>query len=163
MKLKITTAAERDPGDGAAGGARRLLEVVPRVMRVLREDMRLEAGEGLSVPQLRVLAFLGRTPDASLSSVAEFLGVAGPTASVMVARLVERRLVTRAGDPLERRRVRLALSARGAAVLERSRGHARTLMAERLRGLTRAELETIASALALLDRVIGGARREEAR
>src|SRR5512140_2274127 len=84
--------------------ALQIQEVVPRAMRLLRGEMRHEAGAALSVPQLRALAFLGRTPGASLSAVADFLGVADATASVMVDRLVRRRLVTRSGNPEERRR-----------------------------------------------------------
>lgn len=129
-------------------------------MRLLREEMRRQAGAGLSVPQLRALAFLGRTPGASLTALAGFLGVAGPTASVMVSRLVERGLVRRGGDPEERRCVRLTLTARGATLLERSRAHARARLARRLEGLAGPELEAVSSGLALLDRALGGAGDE---
>jgi DNA-binding MarR family transcriptional regulator len=136
--------------------ARRILDVVPRAMRLLREEMRQGAGEGISIPQLRALAFLGRTPGASLSELAEFLGVAGPTASVMVQRLVERELVTRTGHPEERRRVRLGLTARGTTSLERSRGRARSRVAGRIDGLSRGELETLSRGLALLEQALNG-------
>jgi len=135
--------------------ARRILETVPRAMRLLREEMRQEASAGLSVPQFRVLAFLGRTPGASLSAVARFVGIADATASVMVSRLVVRRLVTRSGDPVERRRVMLELSARGTALLERARAHARARVAQRLEQLSRTELSAMASGLSLLDRALG--------
>ncbi len=135
--------------------ARRIMETVPRAMRVLREEMRRQAGPGLSVPQLRVLAFLGRTPGAPLSAVARFMGVADATASVMVSRLVERRLVLRSGDPAERRRVMLELSPRGAVLLERARGHARGRVAERLEAFGAAELSAMATGLSLLERALG--------
>lgn len=129
-------------------------------MRLLREEMR-EASEGLSIPQFRVLAFLGRTPGASLSQLSGFLGIAGATASVMVTRLVERRLVARSGHPEERRRVQLELTARGATVLEGSRQHARARVAQRLEKLARAELETVSSGLALLEQALVGPSGEE--
>ncbi len=140
--------------------ARQVLEVVPRAMRLLREHMRREAGAGVSIPQFRVLAFLGRTPGASLSSVARFMGVADATASVMVSRLVERRLVSRVSDPAERRRVVLALTARGATILERSRAHARGKVAERLEALSGPDLDAVARGLALLDRALGAPEAE---
>lgn len=140
--------------------ARRVLETVPRAMRVLREEMRQEAGAGLSVPQFRVLAFLGRTPGASLSALARFMGVADATASVMVSRLVERRIVARTGDPVERRRIRLELTAQGAALLERARAHARASVAVRLEAFGAAELATIADGLSLLDRALGASAKE---
>lgn len=43
-------------------------------------------------------------PEASLSALAENLGVSRPTASVLVDRLVQRGLVARGTDPAERRR-----------------------------------------------------------
>jgi DNA-binding MarR family transcriptional regulator len=146
-----------DPRDDpAALCARNVLDLVPRAMRLLREEMRREAGVGLSVPQFRVLAFLGRSPGASLSAVAAFLGVADATASAMVDRLVRRRLLTRGEDPAERRRVALALTAQGTALLARSRAHTRAWMEVRLAGLSRPQLLALANGLALLDRALGG-------
>jgi DNA-binding MarR family transcriptional regulator len=162
VKLSIRRTLDSEGHDQATEQcARRILEVVPRAMRLLREEMRQGASEGLSIPQFRVLAFLGRTPGASLSELAEFLGVAGPTASVMVQRLVERELVTRAGHPEERRRVRLGLTARGTTALERSRGRARSRVAGRIDGLSRGELETLSRGLALLEQALGGPSDED--
>lgn len=87
-------------------------------MRVLRHEMRREVGEALSVPQFRVLAFLGRNGGRSLSTVAEFIAVAAASASAMVERLVRRGLVVREGDPKERRRVRLRLTLAAPSVEE---------------------------------------------
>ncbi len=141
--------------DAADLCARRIQEVVPRAMRLLRREMRAVAGPGLSVPQFRVLAFLGRNPGPSLSAVADHVGVAKPTASVMVDRLVQRGLVTRSGNPDERRRVVLALTPAGAALLERARTRTRERVVERLGTLRRSELATLAGGLALLDRALG--------
>lgn len=154
---------KRDTRDASEQCARRLLEVVPRAMRLLREEMRAEAGDALSVPQFRALAFLDRTPGASLTAVARFLGVADATASTMVERLVRRRLVQRDGDPTERRRIVLALTAPGATLLERARARARARVTERLRTLGDAELSQVASGLELLDRALGAPPSEGGR
>ncbi len=155
----------REVAEGRRGAvelcARQILEVVPRAMRLLREEMRREAGAGLSLPQFRVLVFVGRTPGTSLSTVARHVGIADATASVMVSRLVERGLVSRTSDPEERRRLMLTLTARGTTLLERSRAHARQRVAERLEALSGEELSAVASGLALLDRSIGGAPQGE--
>ncbi|HVO18503.1 MAG TPA: MarR family winged helix-turn-helix transcriptional regulator [Anaeromyxobacter sp.] len=145
--------AERAAG-GAERCARQILEVVPRAMRLLREEMRSGIGLGLSVPQFRALAFLDRSPGASLSAAAAFLGVAGPTASTMVERLVRRGLVQRGDDPRERRRVRLELTRAGAVLLERARSRARASMAERLSALDGAELSALSGGLELLARAL---------
>ncbi len=129
----MSEPTRRTPGrrksEKAEACARRVLEVVPQVMTVLRREMRRGAQWDLSVPQFRVLAFLGRAPGASLSEVADFAGVAPATTSATVERLVRRGLVIRASDPLERRRVQLELSKEGRALLERVRAHIRTRIA----------------------------------
>lgn len=147
-----TTGAE--PGSSETC-ARRILATVPIVMRVLRREMRSGAQESLSVPQFRVLAFLSGSPGASLSEVADFVGVAGATASAMVDRLVRRGLVAREGDPEERRRVMLDLTSDGSDVLERARAHTRRRVADRLTVLTQSELRTVTEGLDLLDRALG--------
>src|SRR5215510_2417726 len=98
-----------------------IMETVPAVMRFLRTEMRHHGTPFLSVPQFRVLVFLYRHPGASLSSVAEHLGVTCPTASVLVDRLVRRGLVDRTTYPQERRRVALTLTATGARHLQQAR------------------------------------------
>jgi DNA-binding MarR family transcriptional regulator len=153
--MMLARKRKQDGRQGAAElCARQILEVVPRAMRLLREEMRQEAGVGLSVAQFRVLAFLGRNPGARLSAVAAFVGVADATASVMVERLVRRQLVARAGDPAERRCVMLALTPRGKAVVERAHAHTRERVAAQLGALAGAELAHLERGLAVLDRAL---------
>ncbi|NLG68943.1 MAG: MarR family transcriptional regulator [Firmicutes bacterium] len=101
--------------------AREVMETVPQVMRAIRAEMRRHADPQLSVPQFRLLAYLGRSPGASLGDVAAHLGVTNPTASAMVERLVRRGLVERKAHPDERRRVALRLTALGSARLDQAR------------------------------------------
>ena len=61
--------------------AARVMEAVPLVMRFIRADMRAINATDMSVPQFRTLAFLDRNPGASLSELAEHLGVTRATAS----------------------------------------------------------------------------------
>jgi DNA-binding MarR family transcriptional regulator len=134
----------------AASCARQILDTIPTVMRLLRVQMRREAGEAVSVPQFRVLAFIGRTDGASLSAVADFIGVAAATASTMVDRLVRRGLVTREADPAERRRVRLHLTAEGAALVGRAGARVRQSVSARLATLDPVELAALERGLGLL-------------
>jgi DNA-binding MarR family transcriptional regulator len=73
----------------------------------------------LTVPQLRVLVILSAHPGASLSAVAEDLGVNPSNASRTCEQLVRRGLVTRQAQPDDRRRVALDLSASGRLMIER--------------------------------------------
>jgi len=90
------------------------METAPRILDAMREEMRRQGAPFLSIPQLRTLAYLHRHPGSCLFPLAEHLGVTRPTASAIVERLVQRRMVTRAEDPKERRRVVLKLTPLGA-------------------------------------------------
>jgi len=97
-----------------------------------------------------VLVFLYRHPGASLSSVAEHLGVTCPTASVLVDRLVRRGLVDRTAYPQERRRIALTLTATGAQHLQQARGATSVRVVNLLAGLPKTDLLKILEGVTLL-------------
>ena len=70
----------------------------------------------LSVPQFRALVLIESAPAPSLSRVAGHVGLALPSATALVAGLVERR-----PDPADRRRVTLALTEAGCRVVRAAR------------------------------------------
>lgn len=135
--------------------AREIMDTVPRVMQLIRAEMRRHRPGQLSVPQFRALLFLDRHPEASLSALAEHLGVSRPTASVLVERLVQRGLVARETDPAERRRAMLRLTPAGQRQLAEARQHTLARLAERLAGLGDAELACLLEGLRLLQRLLG--------
>ena len=67
---------------------------------------------GLSLPQYRVLSLLG-DGSAAATVLADHLAVSRPNVTAIVDGLVERDLVERLTDPLDRRRVRHSLTAAG--------------------------------------------------
>ncbi len=152
IRLMRETAAVRDTAAEVTpeACARAVMEAVPLVMRFLRGQMRRQRGSNLSVPQFRVLAFLHRYPGACLFAVADHLGVARPTASIMVDRLVRQGLVIRAEDPAERRRIALQLTVSGARDFQRAREATRAWLAGVLRGQSPSRLLQIAEGVSLL-------------
>ena len=94
-------------------------------------------------------------PEASLSALAEHLGVSRPTASVLVDRLVQWGLVARGTDPAERRRAVLRLTPAGQRQLAEARQHTQARLAERLAGFGEAELARLLDGLRLLQRLLG--------
>ena len=144
---KSTTAIRATPAQQCAG---EIMETVPAVMRFLRAKMRHHSAPFLSVPQFRVLVFLYRHPGASLSSVAEHLGVTCPTASVLVDRLVRRGLVDRTAYPQERRRIALTLTAAGARHLQQAREATNVRVADLLAGLPKSDVLKILEGVTLL-------------
>ncbi|MCG6134614.1 MAG: MarR family transcriptional regulator [Nostoc sp. LLA-1] len=133
--------------------AARVMETVPLMMRFIRADMRVHSAASLSVPQLRSLAFLNRNPDASLSDLAEHLGVTCATASATTERLVQRNFVQRVDDPQERRRVLLNLTEEGRHHLKQSQDQTRAHIAELLDNLTPEQISHIEEGLGLLKNV----------
>jgi DNA-binding MarR family transcriptional regulator len=95
-----------------------ILEVAPSIMRTIRTEMRKRRTPDLSVPQFRVLTYLNRHPGASLSEVADHIGLTPPSMSKNIDGLVVRQLITRQTSQADRRRIHLALTDMGKTLLE---------------------------------------------
>ncbi len=130
--------------------AAEVLEVVPLVMRVLRAQMRSHRKADLSVPEFRTLGFLANHPGASLSDVADHIGLTLPSMSKLVDGLVERQLLTRESDLTNRRRMMLTLTAHGRSILQAAREPTRAYVGEVLSQLSPAERETVIEAMRVL-------------
>jgi DNA-binding MarR family transcriptional regulator len=144
--------------------ARELLEVAPFIMRAIRTEMRAGSRD-LTVPQFRALAFVCRNPGASLSDVAEHMGLTLPSMSKLNDGLVARKLVTRVTATADRRRIVLGPTPRGRALLETRRAATRARLAERLASLPPADRAAVIDAMRALQPVfarpsIGGAAAE---
>lgn len=135
----------------------RILQVVPRTMGRIRKEMRTAGSGTLTVPQLRALLFIGRHPGSGLSPLAEHLGMALPSASALVERLVRVAFVERVADPDERRRIQLRLTALGEDHVERANLLVRSRLSADLGGLPAADLTRLAEALEVLAGLSGGA------
>ncbi|UKO99553.1 MarR family winged helix-turn-helix transcriptional regulator [Nostoc sp. UHCC 0870] len=133
--------------------AARVMDTIPLLMRFIRADMRTHSPDSISIPQLRSLAFLKRRPGASLSEVADHLGVTCATASTTIERLVQRLLVQRTDNPQERRRIVLNLTPEGKHLLEQSQAKTRAHIAEILQDLTPEQISQIEHGLTLLKNV----------
>jgi DNA-binding MarR family transcriptional regulator len=78
--------------------------------------LRLWEQTGLTLPQLRVLFQIRRTPGVTAGELSKLLGTAPSTTSGLVAKLEQRGLVERGREPDDRRREPLLLTDRGAGV-----------------------------------------------
>jgi DNA-binding MarR family transcriptional regulator len=130
--------------------ARELLETVPLVMRTVRAEMRRHRAADLSVPQFRALTFLNRQAGASLSEVAEHIGLTLPSMSTLVNGLVERKLILRNTDSVDRRRVTLTLTTRGQSVLEAAHDATQAALAEKLFALSAQDRVVVLQAMQAL-------------
>jgi DNA-binding MarR family transcriptional regulator len=138
-----------------------ILETVPVVMRAIRTEMRSHRGSDLSVPQLRVLVFLNRHEGASLSDIAEHMGLTLPSMSKMVDVLVTRELVSRSMNPADRRRVILAPTALGRATRQAAHKATESRLAERLAVLPASERRNIIEAMQALKSIFLSGKEAE--
>jgi len=152
--------ASGDPADCA----RAMLRGMPPVMWFIRRHMRRHRTSGLSIPQFRSLLVLEQYPTASLSHVAEHLGVSQPSASRLITGLVTKGFVTRKECIEDRRQIALLLTTRGKAALAAAQEATQKRLAEEIAHLPPAERKTVAEAMNLLhdvfshkDAVLAGA------
>jgi DNA-binding MarR family transcriptional regulator len=102
---------------------------------------------GLSIPEWRVVAMLGRDGELAASTLADAALLDPGQNSRVTARLVERGILAQRSDPADGRRVLLRLTPRGLALFNRTIGFAVDRQAALLGALTPAEV-------AALDRIL---------
>jgi DNA-binding MarR family transcriptional regulator len=133
--------------------AREVLGVVPLVMRGIRKQLRKHGAQVLSVPQFRTLLFISRNKGASLSEVAEHIGLTMPSMSALVDGLVTRNYVVRRTHQYDRRRMTLILTERGETTLRAAREGTQAYLRERFSRFSEAERGTIVRAMRILGQV----------
>jgi len=133
--------------------ARELLETVPVIMRFIRDQVRRRRAAGLSLPQFRTLIFVNRTKDASLSAVAEHLGLSLPAMSRLINGLVTGGLMARQVVSTNRRQIALTLTGRGRIILEKVRKEIRLRLADALKTLPGTEQKSIQRTMRVLHKV----------
>jgi len=128
--------------------ARRIMEVVPMVMRTLALEMRC-AGR-LAVPAHgRLLVILAEGPH-NLSELAEEHAVSLPTMSSSISTLLERGWVTRSRALHDRRVVQVELTPAGRTALEAMSKAVEERLTRKLSCLSPAECERVLAGLELL-------------
>lgn len=130
--------------------AAQTLETAPLLMRTIRALMRAGREADLSTSQFRALGYVGRHPGASLSRVAEHLGLSTPATSRLIDILVKHGLVERAAASDDRRYVTLHLTAHGEVLFEETQRRALLGLGALLEGLSSTERALVARALPIL-------------
>jgi DNA-binding MarR family transcriptional regulator len=135
---------------------RAVLDGLRRVVRDLRLTARdAERIAGISGAQLFVLQTLATAPATSINELAERTMTDQSSVSVVVRRLVEKKLVARKPSPEDSRRVELELSARGKKLLERCPEPTQARLLASLGRLSPAELTALSAGMAALVREMG--------
>jgi len=117
-EMNVTTDTRRVASDAAT---RAVLDAIRRIVRSLREASRAsERSLGLSAAQVFVLQRLQAAPAQSVNELAERTLTHQSSVSVVVSKLCERGLVARTPSEADARRIEIALTKQGRALLERA-------------------------------------------
>ena len=138
------------PGHETQDEIDRLVALYRRASRSLRANDPANWAEGLTMPKIRVLFLIGRSGPVSVGQVASGLGIAQPSATEIIEKLVGKGLVERTADPSDRRIVRVGLTERGKEMIDSPWETRRAVLASALRDASPDERMAIERGLALL-------------
>lgn len=113
----------------------RMLDIFRRIEALGLRDAPLANSE-LSLPQLALLACVGRAPGSHANEVAEIMGLTAPTVSVALRRLEEGGWLRREPDAQDRRAVHLFLTKNGVGLLARVHAYRTARIAQLLETLS---------------------------
>ena len=113
---------------------------------------------GVTGPQRLVIRLVGQQPGQTASDIAEMLGKHPSTLTGVLARLMERKLITREIDPKDRRRARFRLTAGGKRIDRERRG---TVEAATRRALGRVKPQAVDSTLDLVAKLVEELQRQD--
>jgi DNA-binding MarR family transcriptional regulator len=133
-----------------------VLDSLRKIVRFLRlSASAAEAKSGVSTAQLFVLSQLATAPAASIRALAERTLTDPSSVSVVVSKLEERGLVSRAAVEDDKRRAEIAITSKGRAVVAGAPALPQQKMLAALEGMSEARRKAIAHALEELVTAIG--------
>lgn len=109
-----------------------IIETMFKVSRLMKQEMSYTNNlMHLSMLQIQTLIYIHKHENTSMSGIAEYFRIELPSATSLVTKLCDQKLVERFDDPQDRRLVRITLSAEGKTLLERAQ-HERKAKAEKI-------------------------------
>ncbi len=145
---------EREEAPSPLECAHTVIEIVPRISRTMRRDLRIHSAGLFTEPQFRVMASLYREGERCLSGLAAYLGVSLPTMSRLIQGLESRGLVCRRRSETDRRRVVLSLTEKGVTAYETLLRRTERHLVDWLSPLTPQERAEVVRACKKLDQLI---------
>ena len=142
----VTSATPADLGESAA----RLRLAITRTARRMRQ----EAGAELGPSAIAALATVERAGPLTPSELADAEGIKRPTATRVIARLVDEGLASRAADPEDGRCSIVTATPQGTALLKQLRRRKNAYLADRMSELPDADVAALERAAEILERVL---------
>ncbi len=128
-----------------------MMDLMPKAMQSIREEMRQGRGDRLTVPQFRVLAAVNRGL-CSNKEIGDLLGVSEAAISRMVDTLVQDGLLKKAINKIDRRQSVLSLTSEGNKLYSFIRNDARNRLKNKLGALSSEDTDTVIKGLEILQK-----------
>lgn len=134
------------------GITEQIIDIVPLVMRSMRVKLHEQRAAEVTVHQFRAMLYINHNHGTSLSDVAIHVGVSLPTMSMLIDKLVDRKLVGRdaRGGEGDRRKMRLSLTPLGQDQLNDAYEFEQKFLMGKMSRLSTEELQTISQAMQIL-------------
>lgn len=158
MKARVPAVLEKRPDDDSVLQFLQLMWAVDHKLQSVSK--RMSARIGLTGPQRFAVRCIGRNPGLAAGELASLLHLDPGTVTGILKRLEEARMIERAPDAADGRRMRLSLTPAGRAVDRRSAGTVEGAIKKVLAGASTSDIAAAARVLrrlaAELDVVVGG-------
>ena len=139
----------------------KVLDALRSIVQALRCSARHTEQElGVSSAQLYVLQELQDVPSLSINQLAERTYTHQSSVSMLVAKLVGSRLVSRTAAKSDARMAAISLTPAGRAMVKRSHGSAKARLVKGLEAMSRADLRTLSANLETLTTLLQPAEIE---
>jgi DNA-binding MarR family transcriptional regulator len=140
-----------------------ILDSIRAILKALRDSGRdTEQRLGITSAQLYVLQELREKP-ASINELAARTYTHQSSVSMVVARLVENRLVSRSAARNDARKVSISLTPAGRAILRKAPDAAQTRIMSALRSMSKSDLQSLSTGLESLTDVMADQQKAGAR
>jgi DNA-binding MarR family transcriptional regulator len=130
------------------------LDAFRHIVQALRAGRAGEGSAGLGSAQLFALQQIAEHPDVSINDVAALTCTHQSSVSVVIQRLVRQRLVAKVASSQDRRRQRVAVTARGRRLLRRSPVAVQERLIAAIAALPAADRRGLARSLSAVARLI---------
>lgn len=129
-----------------------LVDMLFTISRLMKQEMSYTSNlMHLSVLQIQTLMFIHKNKKTTMSGIADYFQIELPSATSLITKLSDQKLVTRSDDPTDRRLVRITLTEEGTTLLERAMRERRIKVERILSYLSIREKSELASILQTLN------------
>jgi len=128
-----------------------MMEVMPKAMQLIREEMRAGRGDRLTIPQFRLMTAVNRGISHN-KELGDRLGVSEAAISRMVDHLVKDQLIKKEINKIDRRQTVLTLTSEGQKLYNFIKSDARNRLYSKLEHISDEDIQLVVQGLKVLQK-----------